>query len=64
MNQVPIGTCSSYSNGNDCSHCKGGVVSRIMALSWGVFGPELLSLPPQDIVLASDCFYDSKGMIL
>jgi predicted nicotinamide N-methyase len=38
-----------------------GVVSSIMALSWGVFSPEVLQLAPQDIILASDCFYDSKG---
>ena len=38
-----------------------GVVSKIMALSWGLFSTEMLELPPQDIILASDCFYDSKG---
>lgn len=41
-----------------------GEVTQIMALSWGVFSPELLALPPQDVVLASDCFYDSKGILL
>ena len=39
-----------------------GVVSNIVPLSWGVFSPVLLQLPPQDVVLASDCFYDSKGI--
>ena len=34
---------------------------EIVALSWGVFSPQLLSLPPQDVVLASDCFYNSAG---
>ena len=38
-----------------------GVVSKIMALSWGIFSQEMLDLPPQDIILASDCFYDTKG---
>ncbi|KAJ8037399.1 Methyltransferase-like protein 23 [Holothuria leucospilota] len=32
----------------------------IMGLSWGRFTPQMLELPPQDIILASDCFYDSK----
>ncbi len=48
------------------SSCSGkaavvGVVSRIMALSWGLFSKEMLELPSQDIILASDCFYDTKG---
>ena len=34
---------------------------QIVPLSWGVFSPELLQLPPQDILLASDCFYESTG---
>ena len=38
-----------------------GVVSQITPLSWGVFSPAVLQLPPQEIILASDCFYDSKG---
>lgn len=33
----------------------------IVGLTWGVFSPVLLNLGPQDIILASDCFYDSKG---
>ncbi len=41
---------------------RGGGVSSIMALSWGVFSPSVLELCPQDIILASDCFYDSKGI--
>ena len=35
---------------------------NIMGLTWGVFSPGLLELEPQDFILASDCFYDSKGM--
>ena len=34
---------------------------EVMAISWGVFSPTLLQLEPQDVILASDCFYDSKG---
>ena len=34
---------------------------EIMPLSWGVFSPQLLSLEPQDLILASDCFYDTAG---
>ena len=34
---------------------------QILPLSWGVFSPQLLDLPPQDLLLASDCFYDSTG---
>lgn len=33
----------------------------VVEITWGVFSPNLLKLPPQDIVIASDCFYDSKG---
>ena len=53
LNGIPIGTTHME---------KSGVVLDIMALSWGVFSPELIELEPQDIILASDCFYDSKGM--
>lgn len=35
---------------------------RIMAISWGVFSPDFLKLEPQDVILASDCFYDTKGV--
>ena len=35
---------------------------RIMALSWGVFSPDFIKLEPQDVILASDCFYDTKGV--
>ena len=32
-------------------------------ITWGVLPPKLLTLPPQDVIIASDCFYDSKGNI-
>ena len=35
---------------------------RIMAISWGVFSPDFIKLEPQDVILASDCFYDTKGV--
>ena len=67
INNIPIrAPCSSSSSGSSSSSSSlpRGVVTRIMSLSWGVFSPEVLSLSQQDIVLASDCFYDSKGIIL
>ena len=30
----------------------------IIGLTWGLFTPTLLSLPPLDYIIASDCFYD------
>ncbi|KAF2356385.1 Lysine methyltransferase, partial [Trinorchestia longiramus] len=30
----------------------------VVGLTWGLFTPPLLSLPPLDYVIASDCFYD------
>ena len=35
---------------------------RIMAISWGVFSPDFIKLEPQEVILASDCFYDTKGV--
>lgn len=60
INHIPVRAAEDASN-SSCRE-KGGTVSRIMALSWGIFSPELLTLPPQDVILASDCFYDSKGI--
>lgn len=34
---------------------------QVMPLSWGVFSPQLLGLEPQDLILASDCFYNTAG---
>ena len=65
INNVRVGT--GVSSGNDGGGGKGvamGVVSKIMALSWGFFSQEMLELPPQDVILASDCFYDTKGVLL
>ncbi len=35
--------------------------AEVKELTWGVFSPLVLALPPSDIILASDCFYCSKG---
>ena len=34
--------------------------AKIVAISWGMFSPSVLQLDSQDVILASDCFYDSK----
>lgn len=41
---------------------KPGVDITVMELTWGIFSTSILELPPQDVVLGSDCFYDTKGM--
>ena len=33
----------------------------IVPLTWGLVTPSLLQLPAVDIILGSDCFYDTKG---
>ncbi|XP_041362862.1 methyltransferase-like protein 23 [Gigantopelta aegis] len=33
---------------------------NIVGLTWGEFTPTLLELPPLDIILGSDCFFDTK----
>ena len=35
-------------------------VVKVIGLTWGIFSPTLIQLESQDIVLASDCFYDKK----
>ena len=39
-----------------------GVDITVMELTWGIFSTSLLELAPQDVILGSDCFYDTKGM--
>jgi len=34
---------------------------EVIGLTWGVYSPALLNLPTVDIILGSDCFYDTKG---
>lgn len=36
----------------------------VIGITWGRFNEALLDLPPVDIILGSDCFYDSKGQNL
>ena len=36
---------------------------HIVAISWGIFSPQVIALDAQDIILASDCFYDTKGTV-
>ena len=31
----------------------------VMPLTWGAFTPQLVALPPQDVVLGADVLYDS-----
>ena len=33
----------------------------VIGITWGLYNPALLNLPPVDIILGSDCFYDTKG---
>lgn len=34
---------------------------RIVGLTWGHMCQDLLALPPQDIILASDVFFEPEG---
>lgn len=34
----------------------------MIGITWGRFNEALLDLPSVDIILGSDCFYDSKGL--
>ncbi|XP_022242108.1 methyltransferase-like protein 23 isoform X2 [Limulus polyphemus] len=36
----------------------------IIAITWGFFSSQLLSLKPVDVILGSDCFYDTKVVFL
>lgn len=33
----------------------------VIGITWGEFSPQLMALEPVDFIIASDCFYDSKG---
>ena len=44
------------------NNLKPGIDITLMELTWGIFSTSVLELAPQDIVLGSDCFYDTKGM--
>jgi len=32
----------------------------VLGITWGIFNAELLSIGPVDVILGSDCFYDTK----
>ena len=34
---------------------------EVRGVTWGTFSPAVLQLKPVDVILASDCFYDSNG---
>ncbi len=36
----------------------------VAGVSWGVFSPTLLALPPQSLILGADVLYDSAGALL
>jgi len=33
----------------------------VIGITWGVYNPAILNLSPVDIIIGSDCFYDTKG---
>ena len=37
---------------------------EVIGITWGLYNPALLNLTPVDIVLGSDCFYDTTGNCL
>ena len=37
---------------------------EVVGITWGRFSPDVIKLPALNIILASDCFYDTKGRIL
>jgi len=34
---------------------------EVIGITWGIYNPTILNLSPVDIILGSDCFYDTKG---
>lgn len=36
---------------------------KVVGITWGQFTPNLFKLVKPDIILGSDCFYDTKGNI-
>ena len=37
---------------------------RYVGITWGRLSPSLLTIGPVDIIIASDCFYNSSGLLL
>ena len=50
-----INNCKRSCEMNNCHNIK------VIGITWGEVGPDLLNLPKIDIILGSDCFYDTKG---
>ena len=34
---------------------------KVIGITWGLYNPTLLNLSPVDVILGSDCFYDTRG---
>jgi hypothetical protein len=41
-----------------------GAACSVRGLSWSLFTPALLALPPQDVLLGADVLYDSAGVLV
>ena len=44
-------------------HVNGQDSVKVVGITWGQFTPNLFKLVKPDIILGSDCFYDTKGNI-
>ncbi|XP_076074029.1 histone-arginine methyltransferase METTL23-like isoform X1 [Mytilus galloprovincialis] len=49
-----LANCAASCEANNLSNI------TIVGIKWGQFTPELLNLQPVDIILGSDCFFDTK----
>lgn len=45
----------------EANRCHVQMPVEVTAITWGEVNAELLELPPVDLIIASDCFYDKKG---
>ena len=36
---------------------------KVIGITWGQFTPNIFKLPKADIIIGSDCFYDTKGTL-
>lgn len=34
---------------------------KVIGITWGLYNPAIVSLSAVDVILGSDCFYDTKG---
>lgn len=48
-------------NGKRCCEINDLPGVHVLGLTWGEISPELSSLPPVDIILGSDVFYEPEG---